>query len=66
MNTDYVPRRLAVAAVLVAAISGIVAAQVEPGLASTVAQPSVPAVAPAYDRLPQLPGIVVTARRMGE
>jgi len=65
MNTDYVTRRLAVATVLVAAISGIVATQVGPGLASTATQPSVPVLSPDYGQLPQLPEVVVTAHRTG-
>lgn len=65
MITGYVTRRLAVATMLVAAISGIVAAHVEPGLASIVTPPQALALPPAYDQLPQLPEVVVTASRTG-
>jgi len=65
MNTSYVTRRLAVATALVAMISGIVAAQVEPGLTSTGTQTSAPALSPDYGQLPQLPEVVVTAHRTG-
>jgi hypothetical protein len=65
MNTGYVTRRLAVATLLVAALSGIVAAHVEPGLASITTTPQAPAMSPAYRGLPQLPEVVVTASRTG-
>ncbi len=65
MITGYVTRRLAVATVLVAALSGIVAAHVEPGLASIATRPQAPTLQPAYGQLPQLPEVVVTAPRTG-
>jgi len=65
MNTGYVTRRLAIATLMVAALSGIVAARIEPGLASIATPSRAPAPMPAYRDLPQLPEVVVTAPRVG-
>lgn len=66
MNPGYTTHRLAVAAALVATLSGIVAAHVDTGPASLAAGPQAPALSSAYADLPRLPEIVVTAPRAGD